>query len=178
MRAERALYALLYESMVLGYTISHKKSVLTPVQRLIHLGYGIDNSTGSFFIPDKLRAKFRLCRDGLLTSRQASLHDIQSFVGKCNHLRLVFQAASLFTIGCRKLIPSLTDAPSTLPDSVLEEISFWTFVDSFTAPIPFRCHQHLSLRLSTDASGFAWGAEIALHPIQSPTSSHAIIAPH
>ena len=95
LRAERALYALLYESMILSYTISHKKSTLMPVQRIIHLGYGIDNATASFFLPDKLRAKFRLCRDRLLSSRRATLHDIQSFVGKCNHLRLVFQAASL-----------------------------------------------------------------------------------
>ena len=162
MRAERALYALLYESMILGYTISHKKSTLAPVQRLVHLGYGIDNAIGSYFITDKLRAKFRLLRDRLLTTRQATLHDIQSFVGKCNHLRLVFQAASLFTFRCRELIPSLSDALSPLSDAVIEEISFWTFVDSFSAPIPFRLQQHLSLRLSTDASGYAWGALVSL----------------
>ena len=130
MRAERALYALLYESMILGYTISHKKSTLAPVQRLVHLGYGVDNSIGSFFITDKLRAKFRLLRDRLLATRRATLHDIQSFVGKCNHLRLVFQAASLFTYQCRALIPSLSDALSPLSDAVVEEISFWTFIDS------------------------------------------------
>ena len=40
------------------------------------------------------------------------------------------------------------------------EIMFWMFVDTFTAPIPFRRQQHFGLTLYTDASGFAWGAQV------------------
>ena len=49
-----------------------------------------------------------------------------------------------------------------LPPGVLEEIEFWIFVDTFTEEVPFLKQQHVSVRLSTDASGFAWGASIDL----------------
>ena len=46
--------------------------------------------------------------------------------------------------------------------AVLEEIRFWSFVDSRTKPVPFRFHQHLRLSLFTDASGFGYGADVQL----------------
>ena len=147
-------------SMRLGYYVSHNKSELLPTQRLVHLGYGIDNSIGAYFITDKHRNKFRARRDSLLLTKAASLLDLQSFVGKCNHLRLVFPAVSLFTIHCRRFMSSLGDSPSPLPKDVLDEIAFWSFVDSVTQPIPFRHQRHASISLSSDASGYAWGAQI------------------
>jgi hypothetical protein len=132
------------------------------VQRIIHLGFGIDASSSSFFLPQKIRHKFSVLRNRLLVTKVATLHDIQSFIGKCNHLKLVFPASLLFTRACRLLIPTLTETAAVLPKDALDEISFWTFVDSFSQPLPWRLHQHLSLRLFTDASGFAWGAEVSL----------------
>ena len=148
--------------MSLGYFVSHKKSTLLPTQRLVHLGYGIDNSIGSFYLTDKHRAKFRSSRDALLTSGTASLVEMQRFLGKLNFFKLVFPGVSLFTLQCRLLLSSLGDSPSTLPPEVLDEIRFWKFVDSFTSPIPFRRQQHVSISLYTDASGFAWGAKVGL----------------
>ena len=159
-RANRASYCLLYMSMRLGYYVSQHKSELLPTQRLVHLGYGIDNSIGAYFITDKHRAKFRARRDLLLRTKEASLLDLQSFVGKCNHLRLVFPAVSLFTIHCRRALSSLGEIPAPLSKEVLDEIAFWSFVDSVTDPIPFRLHRHASITLSSDASGYAWGAQI------------------
>ena len=85
------------------------------------------------------------------------LKDVQRWVGKCNHLQLVFPANSLFTFHCRRLMPGLGDQQVALPASALEEISFWSFVDAFTEDIPFLMHQHVSLTLYTDASGYGWG---------------------
>ena len=161
-QAGRASYCHLYLSMSLGYFISQSKSTLLPTQRLVHLGYGIDNTIGAFFVTDRLRAKFRTRRDDLLDKGAATLSEMQSFLGKCNHLRLVFPAVSLFTLECRLFLPSLGEDAVLLPPSVLEEMKFWTFVDSFTAPIPFRRQRHASLSLFTDASGFAWGAKVRL----------------
>jgi hypothetical protein len=115
------LYSVLYLSSQLGYYVSPKKSQLAPVQKMIHLGFGIDSSTSSFFLPEKKRAKFRGLRERLLANKEASLHDIQSFVGKCNSLRLVFPAASLFTRGCCNLMAKLDDvSPSPLSVDILE----------------------------------------------------------
>ena len=129
---------------------------------MVHLGFGIDSRNSSFSITDKYRAKFRKCREDLLERKTACLLDLQRWVGKCNHLRLVFPANSLFTFEARCHMASLGDERLPLPASVLDEVAFWTFVDSFTEPIPFLLQQHVSLRLFTDASGFAWGASVDL----------------
>ena len=133
-----------------------------PTQSMVHLGFGIDSRNSSFSITDKYRAKFRKCREDLLERKTACLLDLQRWVGKCNHLRLVFPANSLFTFEARCHMASLGDERLPLPASVLDEVAFWTFVDSFTEPIPFLLQQHVSLRLFTDASGFAWGASVDL----------------
>ena len=98
----------------------------------------------------------------LLNRGTANLLDLQRWVGKCNHLGLIFPAFSLFTFECRQFMSSLGDERVALPPRVLDEISFWSFVAMHTEPIPFRKQQHVSARLSTDASGFAWGASVTL----------------
>ena len=148
--------------MMLGYYISPTKSSLFPTMFMIHLGFGIDSSTCSFSITDKYRAKFRKLRMELLERATATLHDLQSWVGKCNHLRLVFPGNSLFTIEVRRLMPGLGEDRVPLPQAALDEISFWSFVDSVTEPVPWLLQQHVSLELCTDASGFGWGATVSL----------------
>ena len=75
---------------------------------------------------------------------------------------MVFLANSLFTFRCCWLMPGLGDQRVALPASALEQISFWSFVDAFTEDIPFLMHQHVSLALYTDASGYGWGAHVLL----------------
>ena len=127
---------------------------------MVHLGFGIDSRTMSYSITDKYRAKFRKCRLELLSRGTASLVDIQSWVGKCNHLRLVFPANSLFTFKARQFMAGLGDTRLPIPPPVIEEIAFWSFVDSYTERVLFLQEQHVAVRLSTDASSYAWGASI------------------
>ena len=161
-RSARAMYAAVYIAMRLGYYISPTKSSIQPTQNMVHLGYGIDSRNSSFYITDKCRRKVATRRNELLDRGTADLHDIQSWVGKCNHLRLVFPASSLFTFECRQWMSSLADDKIAIPDAVRQEIEFWGFVDTHTEPIPFLKQQHVTVRLSTDASGYAWGASISL----------------
>lgn len=126
---------------------------------MVHLGFGIGSRDSAFFLADRLRLKFAGLRERLLSSKISNLRVIQSFIGKCSHVRLLFPASSLFTLRCRRLEPTLGSESSPLPPEV--EVAFWSF-DSFTQPIPFRLQQLLSLRLSTDASGFGWGAIVSL----------------
>ena len=148
--------------MVLGYFVSQLKSTLLPVQRMVHLGLGIDSSLMAFFLPDRLRQKFRGRREELLSTGLATEKQMQSFIGKCNHLKSVFPASSLFTFHCRRFVSQLDENPSPLPHEVMEEVRFWSCIDSMTDPIPFRRHQHLRLSLFTDASGYGWGAYVSL----------------
>jgi hypothetical protein len=157
-RASRAASCLLYTSFQLGYYISSPKSQIAPTQRLVHLGFGIDSTDCSFFLPERRRMKFRGLREQLLGVGSATLHDMQSFVGKCNSLALVFPAANLFTCESRLALSSLSELSSPLSSAVLQEVAFWRFVDSFTDPIPWRREQHVVLCFSSDASNYAWGA--------------------
>ena len=132
---------------------------------MVHLGFGIDSSTSSYFITDKYRRRFQACRSELLARGTASRRDLQKWLGKCCHLRLVFPAQALFTYECRSLLKVFDeddDERRPLPQEALEEIQFWTFVDSFTDPIPFLLQQHISFSIYTDASGFGWGAHLQL----------------
>ena len=156
------MYAAVYIAMRLGYYISPTKSSIQPTQNMIHLGFGIDARNSSFYITDKCRRKVATRRVELLGRGSANLHDIQSWVGKCNHLRLVFPACSLFTFECRQWMSTFDEDKVAIPEVVRQEIEFWAFVDTHTEPIPFLKHQHVTLRLSTDASGYAWGASVSL----------------
>ena len=148
--------------MRLGYYISPTKSTLIPTQSMVHLGFGIDSRTSSYSITAKYRAKFRKFREELLQRGSANLNDLQKWAGKCNHLRLVFPGSSLFSSEARRLMISLGDDRVPLPQAVRDEISFWSFVDSVSEPVPYLLQQHVSLHLCTDASGYGWGATVTL----------------
>ena len=160
--AARGAYILLYIAMLLGYYISPTKSSLIPTQKMIHLGFGIDSRTSSYTITEKYRKKFKKFCQELLERGTACLNDVQRWVGKCNHLHLVFPGNSLFTSEARLFMSSAGDDRVPLPQAVREEIEFWSFVDSYTEPIPYLHQEHVSLRLFTDASGYGWGASVSL----------------
>ena len=147
--------------MHLGYYISPTKSTIRPTQKMVHLGFGIDSVTSSYSLTDKYRTKFVACRSALERG-SASLKDLQWWVGKCNHLRLLFPAASVFTYQCPSLMSLFGDELEALPPAALDEVRFWTFVDTVTEPVPFLLQQHVAFLLSTDASSFAWGAKVDL----------------
>ena len=129
---------------------------------MIHLGFGIDSRTSSYTITEKYRKKFKKFRQELLERGTASLNDVQRWVGKCNHLHLVFPGNSLFTSEARLFMSTAGDDRVPLPQAMREEIEFWSFVDSYTEPIPYLLQEHVSLRLYTDASGYGWGASVSL----------------
>lgn len=157
--AEKALYAALFLPMKCGYFVSVRKSVLWPTQKLVHLGFEVDSVSSSFMVPAKKREKFQMLRESILNEKIATLNMLQKFVGSCQSLKAAFPASSLFTRQCSLAMKDLSDvAPTPLSLQVLEEITFWRFVDSMTTPIPWRKEQHVFIKLSADSSGFKWGA--------------------
>ena len=59
-------------------------------------------------------------------------------------------------------MPGLEEDRLPLPQTALDEIEFWSFVDSVSEPVPWLLQQHVSLELCTDASGYGWGATVSL----------------
>ena len=157
-RALRAVYAVCYMQMKLGYFVNLTKSHLQPSTRMIHLGLGICSKTMSFWIPEKKKVSFAEVREGILLDGTVLLKTMQRFIGKCQSFALVFPAASLYTRECCSFVRQLDDVnPTALTVPVREEIRFWRFVDSLSEPIPWRQERHLTLHLNSDASGHRWG---------------------
>ena len=157
-RAKRAAYSVCRIGAELGYFLSPTKSHPFPVQSLDHLGLRLNARLQAFEVPEKQRTKFAISRNAMLSSKTATLFQMQSFIGKCNFLKSIFPAAHIFTKACRALLSFLGHEPSALPLEVAEELEFWSFVDTWTEPVPWRLHRHLSVPLATDASSFGWGA--------------------
>ena len=161
-RALRSLYVVCYMQSQLGFFIKHKKSHLHPSSSMIHLGLGICSKTLSFWIPEKKKVSFAEVRENILLANQVALKQLQRFVGKCQSFLLVFPAASLFIRECCAFMSKLDDAlPTPLSQDVRAEILFWRFIDSFSQPIPWKKEHHVSVTLSSDASGFRWGGVLA-----------------
>jgi len=98
--------------------------------------------------------RVRGLREQLLASGSVTFRDMQSFIGKCGSLSLVFPAFNLFARECRLLLRLLDGASQGWPSLVLREIPFTRFINSFSEPVPWRGKQHLVLQLSLGASGF------------------------
>lgn len=136
-----------------------KKSVLQPTQKLVHLGFEVDSVKCAFSVPERKRLAFCWLRESILGDKKANLKTMQQFIGKCQSLKAVFPASSLFTRACAEFLANMEDEVfSVLPEQVLSEIAFWRFVDSMTRPIPWRKEQHVSIMFSADSSDFKWGA--------------------
>ena len=162
-RASRALYVVCYMQSNLGYFINLKKSQLQPVSRMVHLGLGICSKSLSFWLPEKKKAVFARVREDILSGEGVHLKTIQRFIGKCQSFVLVFPAARLFVRECCAFTAKLDDvALVPLPQPVREEVIFWRFIDSVSEPIPWRQERHLTLRLSSDVSGYRWGGVLSL----------------
>ena len=130
---------------------------------MVHLGLGICSEALSFWIPEKKKLSFANVREAILWQNKVLLKTLQRFVGKCQSFKLVFPAASLFIRECCLFMSSLDDTTLVpLTQQVRDEVLFWRFVDTFSEPIQWRQDRHISVQLSSDASGFKWGGVITL----------------
>ena len=81
----------------LGYFLYLGKCVPVPTQRLIFLGHLVDTTRPTFFYPEDKKEKFIALREGMLSSKFVSLHQLQRFHGKCISLTLMVPGAQLYT---------------------------------------------------------------------------------
>lgn len=162
--AEAALYVVSLVLIHLGYFLGLSKCVLAPTKQLVFLGLLIDSHAQAFLIPKEKRHKFAELREMILAYKSsAPLKSIQKLMGKCTSFSLAFPGAKFYI---REMAAAIGKAGRglevTLSPDLRHEIEFWRFLDQWESHIPWRQEKHVSLRMSTDASGFRWAASVHL----------------
>ncbi|KAI8512901.1 hypothetical protein Bbelb_095400 [Branchiostoma belcheri] len=157
-----------------GYFFSLEKCIIVPVQRLVHLGTGMDTKEATFFFPEDKKGKFASLRESILSDISVTINDLQKFVGKCVSMALVVPGARIYTRQCNKLISDMTKqgiSRTHLTADTRAEIEHWRFVDDKLNPVPWRDERHSFIEISSDASGFRWGAVLHNAQQMEPTAN-------
>ena len=133
-----------------------------------YLGFLINAADEVFeMIPHK-KTKFLSLLDDILKERTITIKTLQKLVGKCVSFSLAGPAAILFT---REMNLAISAAQRTgrliyLRGPLREEISHWSFVRTWSQPLPWREEKHIRVSISSDASSSGWGGHITA-PIQA-----------
>ena len=171
--ANSALFLVVYTLVRLGYFLNLSKSVLIPRVVVPYLGFLINAADEVFeMIPHK-KTKFLSLLDDILKERTITIKTLQKLVGKCVSFSLAGPAAILCT---REMNLAISAAQRTgrliyLRGPLREEISHWSFVRTWSQPLPWREEKHIRVSIASDASSSGWGGHITA-PIQASVSDY------
>ena len=158
--ATAAIFIVLSVLVELGYTIGISKSVLYPTTSLEYLGFLVDSVKEAFVIPQRKIVAWASLREKILACKKSvDIRSLQRFQGKCISLSLAVPAAKLFM---REMSHAIASASSNglvpLSQVLRSELIHWRFLDTWRECVPWREERHLRLSVSSDASGYGWGA--------------------
>ena len=171
--ANSALFLVVYTLVLLGYFLNLSKSVLVPRLIVPYLGFLVNSADEVFqMIPHK-KVKFLSLLDDILKQRTITIKTLQKLVGKCVSFPLAIPAAILFTREMNLAISAAqrTGRPIYLRGPLREEISRWSFVRTWSQPLPWREEKHIRVSISSDASASGWGGHIT-SPVQLSVSDY------
>ena len=138
--ANSALFLVVYTLVLLGYFLNLSKSVLVPRLIVPYLGFLVNSADEVFqMIPHK-KVKFLSLLDDILKQRTITIKTLQKLVGKCVSFSLANPAAILFTREMNLAISAAqrTGRPIYLRGPLREEISHWSFIRTWSQPLPWR----------------------------------------
>lgn len=147
----------------LGFSISNKKSDLTPKQVLLFLGLLVNSESLTFEVPKEKLAKILAALSVLLAKAEVgqkiTAQNIAVITGYILAIRLAVAPARIYT---RALYACMNQAPYwtarvELSAAALNELKFWkSELPNFTSYGMLPAHS--SVRLYCDASDDGWGA--------------------
>ena len=147
----------------LGFTVHLEKSVLTPRQEIIFLGFILNSTTMTIRItPEKKRDIYNLCSLILLDSSKVTIRQVACLIGKIvasfpgvAHGELYYRAIELDKIDSLRINKGQFDKMCKLNLDAINEINWWK-------NNIFSCYKEIHLPeidlvLHTDASNTGWG---------------------
>lgn len=156
------IYCLLQILTRLGYTLSFRKSQLTPSTCVKYLGFLINSVKCAYLLPEEKKQKFIILREDLLQQNQVNLTTLQRFAGKCISMNLVVPAAKLYTREINLAISfcQCNSKEIKVGGALKDEILHWRFIDTWEGCVLWRPEFHHQLCIATDASLFKYGIAI------------------
>lgn len=164
LEASKITYMVLQLLTRLGYTLSLSKCSLIPGTCKKFLGFLVDSVKQAYILPDDKKLKFIDLRKSILLMDEVDLRTLQRFCGKCISLTLAVPGCKLF---CREVNAAIsTCVKNSRKVKVLgplrDELMHWRFLDTWTGYSKWRSEFHKVIELSTDSSGFRYGASVKL----------------
>jgi len=156
----RLAYIMLGLLTRLGYTLSLKKCSLVPSTCKKFLGFLVDSVRQAFVLPEDKKMKFIELREFILSLDQVDLKTLQRFSGKCISMTLAIPGCKLF---CREVNAAISyciknSRAVKVSGEIKEELEHWKFIDSWSGCSTWRKEFHKKVEMSTDSSGFRYGA--------------------
>ena len=169
-KAEAAIYIATTILTSLGYTLALLKSVLIPTQVVRFLGYISNSLLCAFILPDDKKLKFQHLREAILSCQEIDLKTLQKFAGKTTSFSIAVPAARLYTRVCYRAIGTHCKTPRQpirVSGELRDEILYWRFLDAWEGHLPWFDERHRVITTFTDASHYAWGAQLTSEDGQS-----------
>ncbi|CAC5424926.1 unnamed protein product [Mytilus coruscus] len=96
-------------------------------------------------------------------SQRVPVTTIQKFTGLCISMCLAIPGAKLYTSAANQAISNaiLNSSNVLIDDEIKVEIMYWEFLDTWDKPFLWISDRHFILEISTDSSGYKWGATIS-----------------
>ena len=146
----------------LGYCTNLSKSVLTPTQIPVFLGFFVDSVNKCFRLTNEKKQKFASLREQCLDKEYLSVLELQQLAGKCISFMLAVPGAKLYTremnraisLGCK------SNQKTFLSADLRDEIQSWRFLDNWEGQMVWKKERHLYLEIVSDASTFKRGGVI------------------
>lgn len=173
--AEAAAFIVCSVLVLLGYFIGLSKSIPVPQTRIRFLGFLSDSILQAFLIPQDKKIKFASLRDSILQSRTVSVKTLQRFAGKITSFSLAVPAAQLYAREVYRAISlaNRSSRPIKVVGDLRSEIAQWRFLDSWSGHLPWMDERHLVVKITSDASQYAWGG-IIYNPSGPPLETRDI----
>ncbi|KAK3731626.1 hypothetical protein QZH41_015891 [Actinostola sp. cb2023] len=133
-------------------------------KQLEYLGFLVDSELQAFSIPLPKVVKFAELREAILRRQKTvPMKTLQRFQGKCISFSIAVPAAKLYIRNICAAIASAHDSLEVkMTKPLIEEVSHWRFLDSWTGRVPWRNEKHWQMTITSDASGSGWGGVIHL----------------
>ena len=148
----------------LGFCLNLKKSIFTPTQAPVFLGFIVDSIDRCFRLTDTKRRKFIEIREFCLAQQSVSVSCLQKLAGRCISFMLAVPAAKLYTREINRGISMAIKSGGyvTMSGELREEIAYWRFLDNWQGMLKWKDEKHLVISMSTDSSLYKWGGRVTL----------------
>lgn len=160
MQGTRIVWVMLQVLTHLGYTLALKKCSLVPSTCKRYLGFLADSVRMAYILPVEKKQKFSNLREEILSLLEVDLRTLQRFCGKCISMSIAVPGCKLY---CREVNRALSVASKNsrnikVSGLLKTELEHWRFLDEWSGCARWRPEFHNTVNLTTDSSGFRYGA--------------------